>query len=389
MRSVCWRIALSLSLCLFQAVAMGQPLKTLGYLAWWMPESWRTVPLNELDRLLWFEFKVDALGTVSERHGWPEQWQGLQTETVRQHVALDLVLTLFDPSTFNALFTSAEAIDRLLAESLSLAGSDKVAGLHLDFEIFEKANPLAIERYRGFVMALSQQLHQSSPPKSLSVFCLAGSGTSLYDADTLKHADYVVMQSYDTHYRGSQNAGPIAPLQGTDTLTWQSAAAAGVALGVPKHRLIFSFPLFGYEWPVKNNKVRSRVQGSGKTTTFAAVAADVLPSIQINITQRVQQYGALHDPVSGSAYYKFKDGSGQWMEGWFEDWWTLGQKFDFLTREKLGGMAFFLLGYDQGELVRYYLQRRGSKNIDTLIEQIQSGDSLLETPENNPDYLLK
>ena len=52
-------------------------------------------------------------------------------------------------------------------------------------------------------------------------------------------------------------------------------------------------------------------------------------------------------------------------------------------------MAFFLLGYDQGELVRYYLQRRGSKNIDTLIEQIQSGDSLLETPENNPDYLLK
>lgn len=36
---------------LSQSTVMGQPLKAMGYLAWWMPQSWQNLPLQEMDRL--------------------------------------------------------------------------------------------------------------------------------------------------------------------------------------------------------------------------------------------------------------------------------------------------------------------------------------------------
>ena len=148
-------------------------------------------------------------------------------------------------------------------------------------------------------------------------------------------------------------------------------AAEALGLGVSPERLFMTFPLYGYEWLVKDNKVRSATQKTGSTTTFARLAKDQLPEIQTSATERVNQYGAHHDPVSGSSYYQFKNEAGQWVEGWFEDWWSLGKKMDFLTQEKLGGVAFFLIGYDQGELLEYYLQRRKPKSLEALIDWVQ------------------
>jgi spore germination protein YaaH len=365
-----WR-ALLLALLVIQPLAQGQPLKAMGYLGWWLPDSWRSLPLQEFDRLFFFELKVDATGTIAERHGWPEEWNALQSATAQRQVPLDLTLTLFDAATFNALFSSTSAVERLLKESLELANTPLVAGLHLDFEIYEGASTQALGQYRAFLKTLADQLHAMTPAKSLSVFIQAGGNPALYDANTLTAIDFVVVQGYDAHYPGSKTAGPVAPLSGPDMLTWQKAAASNLALGVPKDRMVFAFPLYGYEWLVKDGKPRSIVKAEGATTTFAAVSADLLPRVQTNVTQRVQRYGAVHDASTGSAYYKFKNDLGKWTEGWFEDWWSLGQKFDFLNQEQLGGVAFFMLGYDQDELVRYYLQRRGPKSIETLIEQIQ------------------
>ena len=74
--------------------------------------------------------------------------------------------------------------------------------------------------------------------------------------------------------------------------------------------------------------------------------------------ERVRQYGAVHDAASGSAYYQFRKPGGQFVEGWFEDWWTLDLKHYYLMQERLGGIAFFVLGYDNGQLIEHFLQRR-------------------------------
>ena len=43
--------------------------------------------------------------------------------------------------------------------------------------------------------------------------------------------------------------------------------------------------------------------------------------------------------------------------GWFEDWWSLQVKADWIVKQGLGGIAFFPLGYDRGVLVETLLSR--------------------------------
>lgn len=365
------RTLLTMALVLCQSCAFGHTLKTMGYLGWWLPQSWRNIPIQELDRLFFFELKVEPSGAIPERHGWPQEWGELQAAANTNAVPIELTLTLFDADTFNRLFSSPQAIEKLFSECVELALPPSVSGLHFDFEIYNGANSDAIRNYRVFLKKLSAQLQQSSPARNLSVFLPAKGDDALYDAPTLSLMSLVVSQSYDTHYRSSKHAGPVAPLDGDDGLTWRSAAAEALALGVSKDKLVLTFPLYGYEWVVKENKLRSPTLAPGITTTFARIPKEQLPDLQVSVTQRVNQYGAFHDPASGSSYYQFKNDTGQWVEGWFEDWWSLGRKIDLLTKERLAGAAFFLLGYDQNELLQYYLQRRGPQTLDALIEQIE------------------
>ncbi|AGX87679.1 glycosyl hydrolase family 18 protein [Candidatus Symbiobacter mobilis] len=349
--------------------AAAQGLQAMAYFPWWVPQSWRSAPLAELDRLLFFEFRIAPDGTIAERHGWPTEWAALCAEAARSKVPIDVVLTLFDPAEFRTLFRTEAARARLLDETLSLSHAKETAGVHLDIEIFEVQDAAIVAGYRAFVRTLAQRLR--SQGKALSVFLPAGEGTALYDPATLALAEYVVVQGYDTHYRASRRAGPVAPLDGPDSWTWAKAVEAATALGLPAQRIVMGFPLYGYEWGVRDAPPRSEVIRPADTTTFAAVPEDWLPELRISVAERVQRYGATHDPVTGSSYYKFRNDAGQWREGWFEDWWSLGRKYGFVAQRGLGGMAFFLLGYDRHALLSAYVQRRSMDNLDGLIERLR------------------
>jgi spore germination protein len=353
-------LGLLLALLLYQATALAGPLKAWAYSVWWLPDAWRNAPLGNIDRLLFFELKVNSNGEISERNGWPEKWADLRLEVKKKNTPLDLTLTLFDIATFNNVFNSPEATRRLLEESVLLARQDGVAGLQLDFEIYTAIAPDTLTRYRGFIRELSNRLRRQSPARNLSIFFPIGGESALYDAATLRLVNHVVLQGYDAHWKGSKTAGPLSPLNGNEVATWKKAVAQGVALGVPKARMLLSFPLYGYEWEVRGPAPRSETIGSGVTTSFAPLPEGVVPDIQFNILERTKKYGSSHDPVSGSSYYQFKRKNGEFVEGWFEDAKTLKRKSDYLDDEKLGGIAFFPLGYDNGQLIDSFLRRRGA-----------------------------
>jgi spore germination protein YaaH len=318
--------------------------------------------LEQFDRLLFFELKINSNGEISERNGWPEKWGDLILATEQAHTPLDLTLTLLDEITLKSLFSSSRAIERLTEEIVALADQSPVAGIHLDVEVYSPIETQTLNRYKHFVRNLSNRIHQLSPSKNLSVFFPIGAPSLLYDVATLEQIDHVVLQGYDTHWTGSKTAGPLAPLVGNESLTWSKAVALGMSLGIKKDKMLMSFPLYGYEWQVKNRNLRAETVGDGVITSFAPIATGVVPSIQFNIQDRVKQYGASHDPLSGSSHYQFRGPKGQFFQGWFEDWWTLERKSDFLVKEELGGIAFFILGYDGGYLVDYFLRRRGMRN---------------------------
>lgn len=350
-----------------------------GYIGWWLPQSWRSLPLGQLDRLLFFEIRVAADGSIAERNGWPEQWVDMQHAIQKEKVPLDLTLALTDEAAFSTLFSSSEATQRLLSEALLLTNQPGVAGLQLDFEVYDLAQPQAIQRYQDFVRELSTRLHQQVPARRLSVFFPIGGASELYSAMALAQVDHVVLQGYDAHWLDSKTAGPVAPLSGTEAVTWEKALAIGLAMGVPKERLLLSFPLYGYEWPVNTSQLRGTTLGKGRITSFAPILLNSPPDLPFNVQDRVRQHGASHDPVSGSSYYQFKGEEGQLIEGWFEDWWALSRKLDFLIDRQVGGIAFFLMGYDDNQLVDYFLHRRGGRRLQDLIDRI-SGSGAEENP---------
>lgn len=365
-------------------------LKTWGYLVWWLPDAWRSIELAQLDRLIFFELKANANGQIDERQGWPEQWQPLKQALAKSGTRLELALSILDGKTFKPLFTSREARRTLHAQAMELAAQDGVAGLHLDFEVYETVDEATLAGLRSFVVQLARALNQLKPARNLSVFYPMGADSQLYDRATLAVFSHIVVQGYDAHWLEGPTAGPVAPLRGPQAVTWEKALAQLLEQGVAREKLLFGFPLYGYEWPVKAAKPAlshasgtigqinsaqpnpaqpnpaqpnpahpgTPTSGKGSTLTFASQPAGRLPDISTSVRQRVQQYGAMHDPLSASSYYRFTRPDGQSVEGWLEDWWSLARKSEFLSAEKLGGIAFFPLGYDQDELLDYFLRQQ-------------------------------
>jgi len=371
------RYVLFIALIWLQSNAMAETPKAWGYLGWWLPESWRSVPLEKFDRLLFFELQVNADGSIAQRHGWPDQWRDLRQATRESRTPLDLTLTLLDTPTFETLFGSDVAAQHLLEQAVELSTHPDVAGLQLDFEIYTAIEANKLTRYQKFVRALAVQLHQQLPKRNLSIFFPLGGKSVLYDADTLADLDQVVLQGYDAHWIESKTAGPVAPLTGKDTVTWEKAVGQALALDVPKTRLLLGFPLFGYEWQVLRRTPRSATLGKGISTTFAPVAHYLLPDIPVNVRDRVMKYGAWHDAKSGSSSYQFKLPNCHYVEGWFEDEWALKRKTDYLIAQQLGGIAFFLLGYDDGELVDQFFRQRSRQDQSLRINSILDDTDIL------------
>jgi spore germination protein len=337
-----------------------------GYVAWWMQDQWKSQPLAGFERLVFFQIEVSAEGDLDARHGWPEQWTELIRAAADNAVPLDLGLTLLDTAVFNAVFGSQLFTDRLLAAALALASQPGVSGLHLDIEVNgHGARPDTLRRFREFVATLGLRLRQQAPQRSLSVFLGHGDYAAIFDAPTLSRVDHAVLQGYDAHYLKSAQAGPVSPLAGGDYVTWVKMLAIADGLGLPRSRMRMGFPLYGYEWTVPSCLARGDTRGAGETTTLMPMAAGLLPQVQANVRDRVARHGARLETTSGSLYYRFVAPTGVCTVGWFEDSVSLGLKSDWIASQKIGGIAFFPLGYDQGELLRIQLARwpRGPQKV--------------------------
>ncbi len=317
-----------------------------GYYPWWLGEHWRSRDLSLYDRLKFFGVEIDADGQLGRRNGWPQQWEGLRAAARARGLSLDVTVTLFSAARFERIFTSPKRRQRLLTELLRLAAGAQ--GIQLDVEIFDQVSAQALRGYRAFCAALRSGLTQRGGAKALTAFGVMGAAVDLYDRATLAHLDYIVVQGYDSHHLESPRSGPVAPLRGPYEVTWEKALEHYLRLGAPRHKVIFGVPFYGYEWPTESAAVGARTLGKGRETTYALLDAQLMPNIRIGAQSQAAQHGLRRDATSGSPYYAYPEPSGAWRQGWFEDEVSLAAKFEFVTQQRLAGIAIFPVGYDGG-----------------------------------------
>jgi spore germination protein YaaH len=315
-----------------------------GYHAYWAGESWRDYPMDVLDELFFFETEVDGDGRLFDTHGWPGEWRGLLDAASASGVGVTPTVSMHDPEAFEALFPDPERIDRLVTSIMTLlAGTPGLTGLHLDFEVFQPVSAEARDGFTAFVASLSHSMKRDSPGLALSVFTLAFDDDDVYNERALGEiADYLIVQGYDFHSSGSQNAGPLGAVEGWGRLNWGTVVDRFEGFGVPPHKLVMSVPLYGYEWPVESDEMGAATRGQGETVPYAAPENVLIDAPRAE--DRAAEFGAQRDPVSGTPWYVFQGEEG-WTQGWFDDAESLRAKYDFVRSRGLGGIAIFPLAY--------------------------------------------
>ena len=324
-----------------------------AYAAWWQPLQHDGIVASAFDRLIYFDVTLADDGSIADAHGWPQRHAPLRDAARRLGVPLDVAVALHGAEPLTRLFSSADAVERLLQTCLALADDPAVAGLQLDFEVYEALPAPALQALRAFVPQLRHALAAQHPGLALTVF-VPMSPHPLYDRASLSRVDWVVMQGYDAHWSGSPTAGPVAPLRGPESVTWERALRHAQDLGIPESRTLVGFPLYGYEWPVATREARGRVLAPGVARTLEPTTPAGDTVVGESVRKRVNLYGCQRDPLSASAYYQFLDPQQRWVAGWYEGDWSLRRKADFVRRHRLAGIAFFAGGGDGYRLTRTY-----------------------------------
>jgi spore germination protein YaaH len=316
----------------------------LGYLPWWMAPAWETMPLARLDRVALFDFPIARDGSGDSR-----DWNA---RAPRSPVPIEAVVTLFGHDRFNALFGDVSARERLLARALALIEPPLVAGLHLDFEGFSQAQAAAITGFRDWLQWLDEGRRRLG--KTLSAFFPATDSFAPYDREAARRIDYWVVQLYDAHWDDSTVSGALLTRRKESHAAVPRALARLSALGVPRAAILLSVPLYGWEWPCVSGEPGAATRGRGRLLSYAQTPQELMPNDRLAATVLAREHGLRRDD-EGTPYYAYRDGK-QWRQGWFEDLASLTRKLAPERAQGYAGLAFFPLGYDQGEIVEGMLR---------------------------------
>lgn len=320
-----------------------------GYHPYWAADAWRDYPFDALDRIYFFEVEAGPDGDLADTHGWPDAWRGLVARAVEKGVDIVPTLSMHDLSDFETVFGSPERSARLVDEALGLLHETPgLGGLHLDFEVFEPVSREVRDGYTDFVQRLRRRMAEVDRSYTLSAFALAFDDADVFSERELAEAtDYLIVQGYDYHNAAEPNTGPVAPLSGWGRLNWDYVVERFRSLGVPPREIVMAVPMYGYEWPADTDEPGATTRGQAREIVLAP-GPDVAPEL-LRAPEQVRRHGQRRDPVSGSPYYVFRDQSG-WHQGWFEDAQSLRDKYAFVRRRGLGGVALFPLAYGDDAL---------------------------------------
>jgi spore germination protein YaaH len=314
-----------------------------AYHAYWMKDTWRAYDLRDFGRILFFDLVAGKDGRIEKKNGWPEAWGDLRNAARDARLAVDPVVSVLDKETFISIFASPANSERLLEEAARVARDAN--GMHLDIEVFEPVDEAILAEFRVFLARLRARL-DAPPRKVLTAFVTTTN--LIYGERELALLDAVVAQGYDAHWQTAPTTGPVAVLEGDSPVAWKNTAVTLAARGVPARRIIFSTPLYGYEWPAVSPQAGAATTGPAEVVTYARIPF-LEPDIRIAALDRIAKYPLRRDAATSAPWYAFYDKDG-WHQGWFDDAASLAPRLDFTLAGDYLGVALWILGYDDGAM---------------------------------------
>ncbi|TAD99828.1 MAG: hypothetical protein EAZ97_07740 [Bacteroidetes bacterium] len=301
----------------------------------WMEDAYKDYNYDLLSLVSYFSYKVDPAtgeGTV------PTNWEktGIRDSLWKHDKKLLLGVSNIGEAANKLFLSKPEAQQTLIAEIKKLL-PNKANGVHLDFTLVPRAYK---EELTSFIISLAGEVRKIDKKNVVTIAVPAIDMDSAWDVVQLsRHVDFMIINSFEYYGENSEYAGPIAPVQASSITIPQSLENSlkyYVNIGVPSTKLLMGTPYYGAEWLTLDLKLPSRSMGM--------VSHRMYSTIQEQFSHLVFQT----DEKSMTNFSVFKDDAFRNHQVWAEDSLSLALKYDWIIKQKMGGIAIWALGYDHG-----------------------------------------
>ena len=299
-----------------------------GYHPYWASAAWQYYRYDVLTHVAHFSAEVDPTsGAIVEDRGWSDT--GLVPKALGAGVKAILACSNIGGAANTTLLAQRSRCETLIEQLVALVRARNANGVNIDFEQVSAAQRANLVR---FASDLARGFRTELPGAEVSCAIPAIDWSKSYDVQALSAVcDHLILLGYDYSWKGSKNAGAIAPLEGPASIA--KSVDTYLAAGVPSGKLVVAVPYYGYDWPVQSDVPQAGCTGPGMAVVYHAAKA------------AAATHGRRFDAASTSPYYSYQSGS-SWRQVWYEDAESLAAKYALINNRNLGGAGVWALSYD-------------------------------------------
>lgn len=279
--------------------------------------------LNVLDGVGYFPFGFKGkTGTLIGMNGWDSTAMYISAKTGGK----EIIQTIKDSSekNLNDLLFNKKNSSYLINQLVN----NKTGSICLWFKYVNERN---FYSFVEFVGALNMAFRNNSPDNRIYIRIAPYMKNSWYDLSLLNESVDYFMVDFSQPFMGG-GVLPAAPLQGNKNNNIESCMSLYMQ-NVAAKKFILCLSYSGFIWKL-NNKNASR-----PVLTHAIPYKDIMAKYAGR---------TLYDEEMVSAFIDTLDKRNNKTRIWFDDEYTLGKKYDYAVDNKLGGVAIWSIGDDDG-----------------------------------------
>lgn len=334
-----------------------------GFLPYWILDSISYLQLETLTDIAYFALRINPDGTIKKYDeegiedpgyaNWRNNTDLISLISNSKAYGVRFALTIIsheDDITYEFL-DCRKCWDTLLAEITDEMEYRGIKDLNMDFELYEQDVKDGYNyKYSQLVNLLNVGLDKRFGNSFVVASTLPDSAyrPRITDITSLsKASDALFVMAYDFHRPTSDNAGPVAPINGAGIHSEYdiSTMLKDYLALAPANKLILGVPYYGYNWLVTDDGPKAeRIPGEDSlgfsmSQSYAHVADTRLefnPDIKWDEEGKVP-YFTYFNPEKGTTrqvYYEDKD--------------SLRVKYKLAKDSNLAGVGIWALGYDGG-----------------------------------------
>jgi spore germination protein YaaH len=338
-------------------------VEIFGYHPYWITQSPDTYIKEYLTTIAYFAYQVnpqDGSMTNLDKKSSPSALKNAAGKTV-------VTIINIGASQNKTFLGNTSAQSKLINSLVELVAQQKLNGVSVDFEEVPHANRTD---YTAFIKALATALHQQDKDLQVSIAIPALDPAQIFDVGALApYVDYFIVMAYDYYWRGSTVAGPNSPLISNTpwppNMNITSAIAKFIARQAPPAKILLGIPYYGTQWQTKALNYPSDQLSYSSLTYY-------------QVKQLLGTNQSSFDNESLTEYYTYsKDGKD--YQVWFDGPKSLAEKYQFVIRNHLGGIAIWCLGYDRNskELWQTLVDNFDTTQVETIRVQSPADTMML------------